>query len=74
MIIQDMPHEETPEIYDSIVVTLRLKEVFFAPAPSTYDPEDETSSDTVHSGQQQGVTPAPSPTNASQYSSTAGAW
>lgn len=74
MIIQDMPHAETPDIYDSVVVTLKLKEVLFAPAPSTYDPADEANSDTVQSGQQQGIVPAPTPTNPSQYSSVAGAF
>lgn len=73
MIIQEMPTEEKPEVYNALVMTLRLKEVFFAPAPSTYDPEDPTNDDTVRSGQQQGKV-APTPTNSSQYTSAAGAW
>ena len=74
MVIQDMPHAETPDIYDSVVVTLKLKEVLFAPAPSTYDPVDETNSDTVQSGQQQGISPGPTPTNPTQYHGATGAW
>ena len=61
MIVADMPHEESPEIYDAVVLALHLKEVLFetpnavAPQsqPAGYAPADPANSDTAQSGQQQ---------------------
>lgn len=73
MVIDRMPHEENPETFDTIVMALRLKEVLFVPAPSTYAPADPVNEDTVQNGQQQGITPAPAPSTPTQYGAT-GAW
>lgn len=66
MIIADMPHQETPDSYDSVVISLNLQEVLFvapvtvspAPAPANYSPENPDDSNTVQTGQQ-----SPKPTS-----------
>jgi hypothetical protein len=57
MIIADMPHEEDPEMFDAIVVGLRLKQVLFvvpgtASAAQNFQPLDPANSTTVGSGLQ----------------------
>lgn len=54
MIITDMPHEETPELYDAIPIMLRLKEVVQVKSTPTYAPRDEKLLDTKQRGEQQG--------------------
>ena len=59
MIIADMPHQESTDMYNVISVALHLKEVLYvAPvsvssslAPDDYDPENPTDGDTVQAGQ-----------------------
>jgi hypothetical protein len=59
MVISDMPHEEDPEHFDSIVMHLRLRQIlYFAPGtpqalPADYSPEDPDDADVVQSGLQQ---------------------
>lgn len=52
MFILAMPHEETPDVYNMVPMSLRLKEVFFAPSPTTYDPVDVPNQNTQQNGQQ----------------------
>ncbi|WP_422930144.1 phage baseplate protein [Singulisphaera sp. PoT] len=67
MFIADMPHEESPDIYDAITLTLRLRQVIYLPDPNRYAPADPQDDDTVNNGLQSPTTPAGSP-------SIAGAW
>lgn len=53
MFIVDLPHEETPELYDAITMILHLKEVFFVGNTDIYSPEDPQDTDTVNGGQKQ---------------------
>lgn len=58
MIIQNMPHEEDPEMWDVITITLHLKQVIYIVPGSTdpssnYQPLDATNSNTLSSGLQQ---------------------
>lgn len=58
MIIADMPHDETPEQYDSIAMQIHLTEVLYVvptsvsqqAAPANFKPADVTNSNTVQSG------------------------
>lgn len=64
MIIAEMPHQENPDIFDSIVISLNFQEVLFvapvtvspAPAPANYAPADPVNSNTVQTGQQNTTT------------------
>lgn len=62
MLIEDLPHEETPDMFDAITIELHMKEVLFFPAPSTFQPADAANDDTVQSGQQQPGVAAATPT------------
>lgn len=43
MFITDLPHKESPEVYDSVVIQLRFKEVLFSDRPPTaYAPPPAT--------------------------------
>lgn len=53
MFIVDLPHEESPDIYDAITMVLHLKEVFFVGNTAIYSPEDPQNTDTVNGGQKQ---------------------
>ena len=55
MIIADMPHEENPDVYDAIVMTMRLKQVLLAPNPVTFQPLQAANSNTVQTGLQNAV-------------------
>jgi hypothetical protein len=50
MVVADMPHEETPDVYDAIAMSLRLKQVLLAPGASTYSPARPADQDTVRGG------------------------
>jgi hypothetical protein len=58
MIIADMPHEESPEHFNVIVIGLHLKQVLFEvpgstqPLPANYSPAAAADQDTVQSGLQ----------------------
>jgi hypothetical protein len=61
MIIADMPHEESPEHFNAIIIGLRLKQVLFEvpgsaqPLPANYSPAASTNQNTVPSGLQSAV-------------------
>ena len=71
MLIEKMPHEETPELFDGVAVALSLKEALFVtPQFSTLPPSKvarQKDSDTVKRGQQQ-------PTESKQKSSVLSEW
>jgi hypothetical protein len=58
MIIADMPHEESPEHFNAIILGLRLKQVLFEvpgstqPLPANYSPAAAADQNTVQSGLQ----------------------
>jgi hypothetical protein len=58
MIIMDMPHEESPEHFNAIIIGLRFKQVLFEvpgsaqPLPANYSPATAQDQDTVQSGLQ----------------------
>lgn len=59
MIISDMPHEEDPEHFNSIMLALRLRQIiYFIPGapqalPANYSPQAPDNQNTVQSGVQQ---------------------
>lgn len=60
MIIADMPHEEQSEMYNAIMITLRLKQVLLFTSGTTdlqsaYQPLDATNSNTISSGLQSAI-------------------
>ncbi|OWK42201.1 phage baseplate protein [Fimbriiglobus ruber] len=58
MIVADMPHEESPEHFSSVIIGLRLKQVLFEvpgstqPLPANYSPAAAANENTVQSGLQ----------------------
>lgn len=60
MIIQELPHQESPDMYSSIAMGLRLREVLFVVpssigqpnAPANYSPTDPQNQSIVSRGQQ----------------------
>jgi hypothetical protein len=58
MVIADMPHEESPEHFSSVIIGLRLKQVLFEvpgstqPLPANYSPAAAANQNTVQSGLQ----------------------
>lgn len=60
MIIEKMPHDETPELYDGIALALSLKEAFFVqPQFSSVKVARPKDSNTVKQGQKQPVETPP---------------
>lgn len=68
-LIQGMPHEEDPDLYDVLNLTLSLKEVQFVTAQFTTQPQNASNSNTTNRGVQQG-----GPANTSQQQSVAADW
>ena len=69
--IQSIPHEESPENFDSIIMSLVLEETKLAVTEITFIPEVELDSNTKNRGQQESKTP----TNAQeQRGSTLSRW
>lgn len=78
MIIQEVPHQEDPDMFDAITITLNMREVLFvapssitqvqsgssATTPANYSPADPTNDNTVNRGLQ-----APVPLSAAQTQS-----
>lgn len=58
-IIEAMPHEEKPDMFDTISMSLRLKEVLLVQSPTIYAPADPQNQNTVSRGQ---IVTAPNPT------------
>jgi len=58
MIIENMPHSETPEVYNAIVMAINFKEVLIIPpvsvsttaAPANFSPTSPANSNTVSAG------------------------
>lgn len=73
MIIADIPHQEDTEMFDAIVMGMRLREVIYivptslspSPAPANYSPSDPVDADTVQAGQKY---PAPQNLSTDQQS------
>lgn len=78
MVIAEMPHEERPDLYDALPLTIRFRQVQEVPNPTTFVPIDPASTDTQALGQQnnypittvttQSATPV-TPVGTVQYSS-----
>lgn len=63
MIIVDMPHDEDPDIFDAIILTLRLRQVIIVvpgttTVQSNYQPLSPLNSNTIASGLQAAIAPA----------------
>lgn len=58
MVISDIPHEETPDIYDSILIGLRFKQILYAEPTGTFSPVNPSYQDTVSTGLQAAKTPS----------------
>jgi len=56
--IQSIPHEESPENYDSIIMNLILEETKLAVTEITFIPESLSDNDTTNRGQQEPETPS----------------
>lgn len=62
MIIADVPHEESPEHFNAILITLRLEQILFEipgstqAMPANYSPADAANQNTVQSGLQSAAT------------------
>lgn len=54
-IIQSIPHEEDPELFDGISLTFNTREIQFASTEVAFAPFDQTEQGTVERGQQQPV-------------------
>jgi len=51
-VIRSMPHEETPEISDGVLLSFGTREVQISPVDVTFSPADETQASTVDRGEQ----------------------
>lgn len=66
MVIEKMPHEERPDMFDVVTIELSLKQVVLVQPVSNFAPANPTKVDTQNNGQQNATTaplPANSPTN-----------
>lgn len=61
-LIASMPHEESPELFDTISIALNFKEVLFFQTSAKLVPRETTNSPVVKRGQQQAATPDPTRT------------
>lgn len=52
MVIGDMPHEERPDLFDALPITLRFRQVQIVPDPVTFAPANPAQLDTQAVGQQ----------------------
>lgn len=52
-VISAMPHEESPDSFDTIKLILKMREVQFAKTQVSFAPRDSTDRTTVNKGQQQ---------------------
>lgn len=66
MVIASMPHDESPEMYDTVPIALRLREVQFVEPQYGIQPAAPSNQTTVDRGTQQGSTPTVSQTGAAQ--------
>ena len=70
LMIKDMPHEETPDMFNAVTLALTFKEVLFAVPVSNFAPADPTKADAVVQGQQQATTYTPSSSYAPDIQTT----
>lgn len=56
MILAEMPHEETSEVFDTITLVLRFKQVLIVAPVSDFVPADPEQTDTVARGEQNAST------------------
>lgn len=56
MVIARMPHDEEPDKFDALQITLHFREKQLVPDPSTFVPAEPTWADTAALGQQNGYT------------------
>jgi hypothetical protein len=54
MVVIDMPHEENPDMFDAVALTLRLKQVFFDETIDSFAPTEKAKAKTIKSGQKNG--------------------
>lgn len=82
MIIADMPHDESPEFFDAIMLALHLKQVLYVSSvggvsspnsPTAYAPADPANSNTAQNGLQSTINPAPAPQGGASGSFSSGA-
>lgn len=67
-VISEMPHEEDPQIYDALVLALKLKEVQFITAQfTTLQPRNPSNSSTVNRGTQQPSNASPQNTEKTSF-------
>jgi hypothetical protein len=61
LLIAAMPHEETPEMYDALAVSLKLQEAQFATTTNQFANKNPSQASTVNRGNQQPLTPPTTP-------------
>ncbi len=66
MVIASMPHDETTEMYDTVPIALRLREVQFVEPQFGIQPAAATNQTTVARGTQQSSTPSVTQTSLAQ--------
>lgn len=57
-IIQAMPHEESPQMFDGVTINFRTSEIQFETANVTFSPREASDSDTIGRGKQNPLTVA----------------
>jgi len=58
-LIDELPHEESPDVFDGITLTIKTKEVRFAATGTTVLPVNPADEDTNDQSTTQGVVPTP---------------
>lgn len=53
--ITALPHAETAEIFDGVIIDLSFRQVLIVSSSSSYSPQNSSDSDTVNRGTQQGT-------------------
>lgn len=71
MYISGMPHDETPDAYDAIIVSIQLQEAEFSTAEIVFSPANDADKTTKSRGQQEPVEPT---ANEAQQGSTLFRW
>ncbi len=65
-LIASIPHEEDPEMFNSITIAMSLKQALFVTSEASIVPKDSTKSSTTTRGTIQGMTETPEQTTKSQ--------
>lgn len=61
--LQAIPHEEDPDHFDSITITLILQETQFATVTATFQPQETPDTNTINKGKAETQTPTPTQDN-----------